>query len=100
LLEPLIEKGQRAAMSETTLRGWAKTRTLGQSAFILKYGILGWGVPTAILWSVLVAADEGLAALPILLLFALTLFPVGGYVFGRVLWAVLERSHTRSRSAE
>ena len=86
-------------MTEAKLRGWAKTRAMGRPAFVLKHGILGWGLPTAILWSICVGADEGFASLPVLLIISLMIFPAGGYVFGRVLWAVFERIHSGSESA-
>ncbi|MDY6977129.1 MAG: hypothetical protein SVW51_13060 [Pseudomonadota bacterium] len=29
---------------------WAKTREKGKQRFVLANGVLGWGLPTAILW--------------------------------------------------
>ena len=41
-------------MSTTTFtEKWTKIRELGRSKFVLRYGVLGWGVSTAILFSLI-----------------------------------------------
>ncbi|MFN8710231.1 MAG: hypothetical protein ACK526_10855 [Planctomyces sp.] len=67
-------------------------RGLARSQFVKRYGVLGWGVSTAVIWAVLMAAIESSASLLVLLPIALVLFPIGGYFFGQALWSVHERS--------
>jgi hypothetical protein len=54
--------------------------------FVLKYGVLGWGLTTGILWSLLMSWSDGFRSLYTLLPPAMVLFPTGGYFFGRMLW--------------
>jgi hypothetical protein len=65
-------------------------RGLSRSQFVRRYGVLGWGVSTAVIWAVLMVAIESSASLLVLLPIALVLFPIGGYFFGQALWSVHE----------
>ncbi|MHC4375837.1 MAG: hypothetical protein ACYS26_04465 [Planctomycetota bacterium] len=70
-------------MTEQELQAQRLERTIakGRTRFILVRGVLGWGVTTAVLWSVLMAISEGWSpwsTLPT----ALALFPIGGYFWG------------------
>jgi hypothetical protein len=65
---------------------WTRVRTLGRKNFIWKYGVLGWGVPVAVVWATVMAAWNGWGQLPILLPLALVAFPAGGYVLGALMW--------------
>jgi hypothetical protein len=78
---------------------WARARRLGRKRFVWLYGVLGWGVPTAILFSILRAYAEGWEQLPVILAISLAIFPLGGIVFGRVMWRCLERMNARSPAA-
>lgn len=68
----------------------------GRSKFVWRYGVLGWGVSTAILFSLLMAGAEGWDGFLFKLILALVIFPIGGYVWGRIMWAFLERKHQRA----
>ena len=83
-------------MSESKSEKWARTRRLGRKRFVWLYGVLGWGVPTAVLFSLLRAYAEGWEQLPVILAISLAIFPLGGVVFGRVMWWWLERMNRRS----
>jgi hypothetical protein len=60
--------------------------------------VLGWGVPTAVLFSVLRAYAEGWEQLPVMLAISLAIFPLGGILFGRMMWWWLQRMSARSSS--
>lgn len=90
------ESGSGAIMTQVKHQGWARTLKMGQSEFVWKFGILGWGFPTAILWSLLISNQQGSARLFVLLPIALILFPIGGFAFGRILWAFAEFWHRRT----
>src|SRR5256885_15908896 len=40
-------------MSNSDSDKWAKLRKLGRTQYVLRYGVLGWGIPTAILFSLI-----------------------------------------------
>lgn len=65
---------------------WARIRAAGRKNYIWKYGVIGWGVPVAVVWAMLVAAWNGWAQFPILLPLALVTFPIGGYALGAMMW--------------
>ncbi len=71
------------------LETWAVTRKKGVVNFVLIYGVLGWGVSTALLWSgvmSLVSSVDMAAALPT----SLALFSSFGALFGLLCWFILE----------
>jgi hypothetical protein len=70
---------------------WPKFEKLGRKQFILRYGVLGWGLPVAIGYSVSMAYQQGWDSFPIFLILSLILFPLGGILFGRLMWWWLQR---------
>ncbi len=58
--------------------------------FILRRGVFGWGLITAILWSVAMAW-WGPGPLWIYLAVALVLFSIGGWFWGAVMWRLAQR---------
>ena len=64
---------------------------MGRSRFVMRFWVLGWGLTTALFWSLLMAYTEGWYQLPIFLAFGLIGFPPGGLVIGRMMWAMNER---------
>jgi hypothetical protein len=75
---------------------WVKLSKMGRSRFVLLYGILGWGIPTAILFTLLQSYQNGWDGFLFELIPALVIFPIGGYVWGRVMWKFLERRHGKT----
>ena len=53
--------------------------------FIVKYGVLGWGLLTGGLWAVGFSMWSDLPLLAILC-GSLLVFPLGGYGFGALMW--------------
>jgi hypothetical protein len=73
---------------------WEKTRAMGRTDFIIRRGVLGWGVPAAIFTIVYKAIQEqGFAtphltdALRTVIAVAFVVFPLAGGLFGRWLWS-------------
>ena len=85
-------------MFEISSERCTRARRLGRKKFVWLYGVLGWGVPTAVLFSLLRAYAEGWETLPVMLAISLAVFPLGGIVFGRVMWRVVGRSEERGAS--
>lgn len=76
-----------------------KVRARGRWHFIFWRGVVGWGVPTAVIFSALMAwLDEGgsfqVGFLTHFVL-AIVLFPIGGIFWGAYMWRWLERQWAR-----
>lgn len=94
-------------MSPTGRRRWSQIRANGQRSFVLRHGVLGWGLPMSI-WMPLGHAGfdfvaqgfvewnrifvSGLAGLPIWL--------AGGVLFGCWMWSWSEHSWHRPHPPE
>lgn len=94
------DPGQQATVTEAADKRWERRRTMGRRAFVWRYGVLGWGLPAALLtiayafireqgfaWS----ADTASAKLRVGIVITLVLFPVLGHLFGGRLWDTRER---------
>lgn len=60
--------------------------------FILRYGVLGWGLGTALLWTIGMKLWMPSTPLLAILLPAALLFPAGGWVWGALVWRRMRRS--------
>jgi len=73
---------------------WRKERALGRRGFIMRRGVLTWGLPAAILTILYKTVQEqGFVRSPHLtqslaaaIVVALVVFPLCGWIFGRWLW--------------
>jgi hypothetical protein len=83
-------------MSQSDVEKCAKFTKLGRTQFVLRYGVLGWGVPTAILFSLIQSYRFGSDGFLFQLVPALILFPIGGIFFGRFVWRMLENKHAKA----
>lgn len=85
---------------------WEKQRAMGRRAFVWRYGVLGWGLPAALLtiayafikeqgfrWS----ADAASSTLRLGIVITLVLFPALGHTFGARLWETREREREERR---
>jgi hypothetical protein len=77
-------------LTKEQAKKWEKTRRMGRGKYTLIYGMLLWGIPTAILWALAMSAVQGWDRLPLLLVLALVAFPIGGIFFGRLMWKIFE----------
>jgi hypothetical protein len=73
-----------------------KFSQLSRTQFVLRYGVLGWGLPVAILFSLIQGYRDGWDGFLFQLIAALVLFPLGGILYGRYMWKVLERKHAKA----
>lgn len=74
---------------------WAKTREKGKQRFVLVNVVLGWGITTAILWSVLMEFIEPSENIWIRPIIALIVFPIAGVVFGHLMWDKSEKAYEK-----
>jgi hypothetical protein len=85
-------------MNDKSAEKWAKFSEMGRSRFVWRYGVLGWGLSTAILFSLWNGFSDGWDGFLFKLIPALVLFPLAGIVWGRFMWWFLERTHDRTVS--
>ena len=96
----------RDAASGMSDARWEKQRAMGRGAFVWRYGVLGWGLPAALLtiayafikeqgfsWSAGAASGK----LRVGIVITLVLFPVLGHAFGGRLWEARERKRQERR---
>lgn len=69
----------------------ASVSKLTRNQYIFRMGVLGWGVPVAILFSIVQGFEHGWDGLIVRLIPALILFPIGGIFFGLFMWKVMQR---------
>ena len=83
-------------MFRSTAEKWAKYGKLGRTQYVFRYGVVGWGVPTAILYSLIRGYVEGWDEFPYQLLFAIIAFPLMGIFIGRLNWRWFEKRHKKA----
>ena len=88
---------------------WERERAAGRTGFIVRRGVISWGVPAAILAVIYkVVQEQGFVGSPQLtaslrsaIIVAIVVFPLCGWLFGRWLWDTGEaRYQTLTRSKE
>ena len=84
---------------EERMQQWAKTRERGLGRFIVINGALGWGLPTSIIWLVLMRFISPNLNLKIYVPLALLVFPLSGLAVGWCIWQLSERKFKKSASA-
>lgn len=92
-----------AAARERTIRRWERLRANGRSYFIWRNGVVGWGLPAALLTAAYkVIQEQGLVWPPAIsnelqsaFVLIAVVFPVLGYVFGSWLWTQGEAQYRR-----
>lgn len=89
---------------------WERERAPGRLSFILRRGVLTWGVPAALLTIIYkVVQEQGFVHTPQLtasiqtaIVVAFVIFPVCGWLFGRWLWELGEaryKAQTRDEAS-
>ena len=64
---------------------------LSRSQYVFRFGFLGWGIPTAILFTLIQSYRLGSDGFLFQLIPALIIFPLGGILFGRIMWWMMQR---------
>lgn len=78
---------------------WEETREAGRASFVLRYGVLAWGVTTGLLFTLIRVLEEGADAnVPLTLATSLLLFPLGGILWGHFMWWFCEKLRRRRLS--
>jgi hypothetical protein len=77
---------------------WKKIRNQGFFRFVLIHGVLGWGIGTAVLYSLIMwlMSDVDIGRL---LPLALVFFPLGGLLWGAIVWWYIDRKYQQQALA-
>ena len=78
-------------MTRSDSKEHAKFSKLSRSQYVLRFGVLGWGIPTAILFALIQSYRLGSDGFLFQLIPALIIFPLSGILFGRLMWWLMER---------
>ena len=71
---------------------WGPRMEKGKRYFTWRYGVVGWGMPTSVIWSAAMeiwrsgSAEFSIVGFLLYLLISLPLFMIGGYVWARFMW--------------
>jgi len=87
---------------------WERNRAMGRSTFIWRRGVLGWGVPIALLTiAYQVVQEQGFVWRLVMtqhlktgIGVAMLVFPLCGYLFARWLWMTGEENYERTKATE
>lgn len=84
-------------MNNSKLEKLEKTLEKGKLKFVVLHGVLGWGVTTAILFSVfqhLMGSSQTVSSIAV----SLVAFPIGGMLWGIWMWHVLQKQYKKLQS--
>ncbi|WP_438864011.1 hypothetical protein [Neptunicella sp.] len=76
---------------------WEATRTKGKKRFIWINGFIGWGITTAVLWSLIMQIIQPQDEIWVRPLIALLLFPLGGLVWAHFVWQATEKKYLKDK---
>jgi hypothetical protein len=74
-----------------TLRKWETTRQLGKRRYVVRNGVVGWGIPVGIILTLFDTWRRGFSAHAIVI--AVIIWPIAGYFVGLATWAIRERRY-------
>lgn len=78
-------------MVNEKIENTSKRTKLSRNQYVLRFGILGWGIPTGILFAIVQYYRDGSGGFLAHLIPALIIFPLGGIIFGRIMWRTMQR---------
>ena len=79
--------------SQASIDKWANIRAKGRSRFIFINGMIFWGIPTGLFWSVFMLLTTKNQNPFFLFTLALILFPLGGIGWGAWVWHMSEKRY-------
>ena len=79
---------------------WEKTRSRGKWNYIFKYGVLFWGLGTAVLFSLIFSMMLKMASFLKVLPIALVVFPICGIGCGAATWYWNEKVYQKLKNSQ
>jgi hypothetical protein len=76
-----------------------KLIALGKTRYVVRYGVLGWGLGTAALFTAWTCfSKESIRTVDVVL--PVVLFPLGGIVWGSFMWAAMKKKHADATASD
>ncbi len=79
------------------LARWERIRADGRLRYVLRYGMLGWGVTTGLVWAGLMSLIGSAPSPWLYIALGLSLFPLAGVLWGMAMWNWMERHWRRQQ---
>ena len=86
-------------MNAAQLSRIEKIISKGKWHYIFFHGVIGWGVSTAVLFSLIQAFIKEIPFTETLAL-SFVLFPLGGIAWGALMWGYLTKSYDKAQNTE
>ena len=77
-----------------TKEQWQQKRANGKNAYIAKYGVFYWGVPTGLIWGGVMSLLNPSPSILSWLLIGVICFALGGIFFGASQWRRNEKRYS------
>lgn len=77
---------------------WERTRSKGKWNFALKYGVLFWGLLTAVLFSLFFSISLKDISFFGILPVAIAIFPFAGFFWGVAFWNFMEKTYQKKNN--
>ena len=74
---------------------WEETRFKGKARFLWVIGFLGWGITTAVVWSVVMHYIQPQEAMWVRPIIALVIFPPVGLIWAHFVWKKSEKKYVQ-----
>ena len=74
-----------------TLKKWDITRKLGKGRYVVRNGIIGWGIPVGVVVTLFNIWHRGFSALNLIV--AVIIWPIAGFLVGLCTWAITEKRY-------
>jgi hypothetical protein len=87
-------------MSRSNAEKWHRLQKLGRPRFVFRYGVLGFGLSTAVLFVLFQGYLYGTTTALFQAVPALLLFPLAGIVWGRFMWWFFEKYHSHTATSD
>ena len=84
-------------MSQTQLDKLEATISRGKWRYIIVQGAIGWGISTAVLFSLFQSITDGAPFIEAIGL-SLIIYPIGGIAWGGFMWSYLNKQYSKLQS--
>ena len=87
-------------MATSNAEKWEAIRRKGKKRYLLVQGALQWGLSTGFLWAVIMVLFSRVENPLVMFSVAMILFPIGGLLWGSLMWNWSEKGYLKERENE
>lgn len=84
---------------QNRLAKWERLREKGKWNYILKFGVIGWGITSAVVFALVFSLLTHVSFWTVLPI-SLVLFPLGGIGWGYYMWSLSEKAYRKAITSE